>query len=160
MRWAITLSRFNFTIKHQPGKQAVCSDALSRRDQDLPQNSQDERLVGRFQQLLIGKNGGSARVNIEEVVGVDPEPDPNDPFEYSDHGVSDQAQQATDIVVKAGFVTGGDHDDDSAPDEQHPRTDPPENPFQDEALQKLWDQGLDQNNRYWLIRQAVIDGDR
>ena len=91
MRWAITLSRFNFTIKHQPGKQAVCSDALSRRDQDLPQNSQDERLVGRFQQLLIGKNGGSARVNIEEVVGVDPEPDPNDPFEYSDHGVFNQA---------------------------------------------------------------------
>jgi hypothetical protein len=53
---------------------------------------------------------------------------------------------------------GGDQDKDT--DESADKSDPPENPFTDEPLKSLWDQGLKANNRYWLIRQKVMDGER
>jgi len=52
VRWAEFLSGFNFRLQHQPGKDAILSDALSRRDQDMPQDAQDERIVEREQILL------------------------------------------------------------------------------------------------------------
>ncbi|KJZ70640.1 hypothetical protein HIM_09960 [Hirsutella minnesotensis 3608] len=57
-RWAETLSRYNFTIKHRPGKEAVVPDALSRREQDMPHSAEDDRLRGRFVQLLQRNKGG------------------------------------------------------------------------------------------------------
>jgi hypothetical protein len=51
VRWAEILSRYNFSLKYRPGKQAVIPDALSRREQDIPQNADDERLTGRCFQL-------------------------------------------------------------------------------------------------------------
>ncbi|KJZ68297.1 hypothetical protein HIM_12312 [Hirsutella minnesotensis 3608] len=57
-RWAETLSRYNFTIKHRPGKEAVVPDALSRREQDMPRNAEDERLRGRRVQLLQHTKSG------------------------------------------------------------------------------------------------------
>ncbi|KJZ69930.1 hypothetical protein HIM_10686 [Hirsutella minnesotensis 3608] len=41
-RWAETLSRYNFTIRHRPGKEAVVPDALSRREQDMPHSAEDD----------------------------------------------------------------------------------------------------------------------
>lgn len=52
IRWSLTLSRFNFKIRHISGKGNVLADALSRRDQDLPSNSQDDRLQERYAQLI------------------------------------------------------------------------------------------------------------
>ncbi|MGC0591399.1 Ty3/Gypsy family RNase HI domain-containing protein, partial [Salmonella enterica] len=43
-RWAETLSRYNFVIQYRPGKLATIPDALSRREQDMPENASDERL--------------------------------------------------------------------------------------------------------------------
>ncbi|KJZ69971.1 hypothetical protein HIM_10642 [Hirsutella minnesotensis 3608] len=57
-RWAETLSRYNFTIKHRPGKEAVVPDALSRREQDMPHSAEDDRLRGRCVQLLQRNKGG------------------------------------------------------------------------------------------------------
>jgi hypothetical protein len=55
MRWADLLSRFNFTISYRPGKESSRPDALSRREQDMPQNIDDERLQHREMQLLHPK---------------------------------------------------------------------------------------------------------
>jgi hypothetical protein len=52
IRWSLILSRFNFKIRHIDGKDNVLADALSRRDQDLPIDSQDDRLQRRYIQLL------------------------------------------------------------------------------------------------------------
>ena len=46
MRWSLILSRYNFRIIHVPGKYNERADALSRRDQDMP-NNLDERLLDR-----------------------------------------------------------------------------------------------------------------
>ncbi len=52
MRWSLILSRYNFVIVHIPGKENERADALSRRDQDLPVNADDQRLMDRNIQLL------------------------------------------------------------------------------------------------------------
>lgn len=51
IRWQLLLSRFNFFFRYRPGKESVVVDALSRREQDLPQKD-DERLDSRTIQLL------------------------------------------------------------------------------------------------------------
>ncbi|KAK3897991.1 hypothetical protein C8A05DRAFT_19351, partial [Staphylotrichum tortipilum] len=58
----------------------------------------------------------------------------------------------------AGFVKAGDQDGDN--NDQADKSDPPENRFANGPLKGLWDQGLEANNRYWLIRQLVRDGER
>lgn len=56
-RWR-ELSRFSFVIEYSPGKQNVLADALTRRDQDLPTSTTDDRLQQRVAQLLdIHPNG-------------------------------------------------------------------------------------------------------
>ena len=41
-RWAYELSEYDFKIMHKPGKTQAQSDALSRRDQDMPQGDDDD----------------------------------------------------------------------------------------------------------------------
>ena len=52
MRWALVLSRYNFRIVHVAGTNNGRADALSRRDQDMPKNAQDDRLQERNAQLI------------------------------------------------------------------------------------------------------------
>ncbi|KJZ68382.1 hypothetical protein HIM_12228 [Hirsutella minnesotensis 3608] len=115
-RWAETLSRYNFTIKHRPGKEAVVPDALSRREQDMPHSAEDDRLQGRCVQLLQRNKGGLV------------------------------------TKVKSGYATKGDTDqpDDAIAD----RDDSIENPFSGLEMRRLWDQGLERHNRYWLIHKT------
>ena len=51
MRWAYKLSRYNYQLNYRPGNKAVLPDALSRRDQDMPEHG-DDRLDERFLKLL------------------------------------------------------------------------------------------------------------
>lgn len=133
VRWAEKLSRYNMTITYRPGALGVVPDALSRREQDLPADAKDERLAGRHIQMLGERKGGGLRLVTE-----DPE--------------------RSTTRVKAGFVAAGDGDQDY--DEVADRSDPPENPFENETLRRLWDDGLQANNRYWLIRHLVREGAR
>jgi hypothetical protein len=52
MRWSLILSRYHFTISYVPGKQNIRADALSRREQDIPQDEEDERLQHRTMRLI------------------------------------------------------------------------------------------------------------
>ena len=51
-RWAHELSEFDFCLIHKPGSTQVLSNALSRRDQDLPKDLSDDRLQSRVHQVL------------------------------------------------------------------------------------------------------------
>jgi hypothetical protein len=52
IRWSLILSCYNFVIIHILGKKNKQADALLRRDQDLPANTDDQRLTDRNIQLL------------------------------------------------------------------------------------------------------------
>lgn len=52
IRWSLILSHYNFQIVHVPGKENERADALSRRDQEMPNSELDERLADRSIQLL------------------------------------------------------------------------------------------------------------
>ena len=52
MRWSLILSRYNFKISYVKGKDNERADALSRREQDLPDGEDDNRLQYRMTQLL------------------------------------------------------------------------------------------------------------
>lgn len=56
VRWSEFLSRFNFALEWKPGKMMGKPDALSRREQDLPANYEDERLRSRFKRLFQNKH--------------------------------------------------------------------------------------------------------
>jgi predicted aspartyl protease len=137
MRWALELSRYDFVMVYRPGKEAVIPDSLSRRDQDLPKDITDERLQTRYQQMLQ-KNGDVIKLVKLGTWWTCPSP----------HKVR----------IAAGWITGGDGDQDS--DEEADKLNPPENPFTDKRLRSLWDDALKENNRYWLIRKAVLNGER
>ncbi|KJZ68946.1 hypothetical protein HIM_11662 [Hirsutella minnesotensis 3608] len=55
--------------------------------------------------------------------------------------------------IKSGNVTKGDTD--QPDDATAGRDDSIENHFSDLELQKLWDEGVKQHNKYCLIRKAV-----
>ena len=52
MRWVYELNDFSFDIIHKPGKEQVQSDTLSRREQDIPCDVDDDRIANRHHQLL------------------------------------------------------------------------------------------------------------
>ena len=52
MRWAYELNDFSFDIIQKLGKEQVQSDALSRREQDIPCDVDDDRITNRHHQLL------------------------------------------------------------------------------------------------------------
>ena len=56
VRWSEFLSEFDFVISYRPGKQGGKPDALTRRSQDLPQDSSDDRLQYQNQALLKTSN--------------------------------------------------------------------------------------------------------
>ena len=52
MRWVLDLAKFNFSIQYIKGSTNSMADALSRRDQDMPQGEDDPRIKDRTIQLL------------------------------------------------------------------------------------------------------------
>ena len=54
MHWTYELNDFSFDIIHKPGKEQVQSDALSRREQDISCDVDDDRIANRYHQLLKG----------------------------------------------------------------------------------------------------------
>lgn len=52
VRWASSLSTYNFRLQYRPGRLAGRPDAMSRRPQDIPKDESDERLRERVSQLI------------------------------------------------------------------------------------------------------------
>ena len=52
MRWSLHLSKYNFVLEYVRGPENERADALSRREQDMPQGASDERIDSRSIQLL------------------------------------------------------------------------------------------------------------
>ncbi|KAL2126283.1 hypothetical protein VTI74DRAFT_1265 [Chaetomium olivicolor] len=148
VRWAEILARYNFKLKYRPGKEAVVPDALSRREQDMPIDGFDERLAGRYFQLLKAQRGRISihRAQIKILLGTVAAGELEPP----------SGQQET--KVNRGFARAGDQDGEG--DDDADKSDPPENPFAEGPLKDLWNQGLEANNRYWLIRQMVKNSER
>ncbi|KAI0996107.1 hypothetical protein K3495_g12074 [Podosphaera aphanis] len=66
VRWSYTLSQFDFLLKFRAGKCCQRPDALSRREQDMPINADDERLKSREMQLI--KNSWMKKNNEAGIV--------------------------------------------------------------------------------------------
>lgn len=68
VRWSQKLERYRFTIHYREGAKSERPDALSRREQDMPNDPQDPRLAGREIQLLkeewLPKYSGTAQKTI------------------------------------------------------------------------------------------------
>ncbi|KAJ6437064.1 hypothetical protein O9K51_10361 [Purpureocillium lavendulum] len=60
--------------------------------------------------------------------------------------------------VKSGYISKGDTDQPG--DATAEQDESVENPFTEPEIQELWKEGLKQHNRYWLIRNAVQEGER
>ena len=54
MRWAYELNDFSFDIIHKPSKEQAQLNALSRREQDIPCDVDNDRITNRYHQLLEG----------------------------------------------------------------------------------------------------------
>ena len=52
MRWSLLLGRYNMDIAYRPGEQNSQADALSRREQDMPQDVSNDRIQHWYMQLL------------------------------------------------------------------------------------------------------------
>ncbi len=114
----------------------------------MPAGKFDERLTRRHFQLLKAHRG-RVSVNHTQVRAL---------LTTIAAGRSKPPSGQTKTRVNAGFVKAGDQDGEE--DDRANKSDPPENPFTDSPLKDLWDQGLEANNRYWLIRQLVRNGER
>ena len=80
MRWSLILSRYNFTISYLKGKENVRADALSRREQDIPNGEGDDRLQHRTMRLLkpeffesTSETITAAPVRVGDVAEIEPE---------------------------------------------------------------------------------------
>ena len=136
MRWMGELLAFDCRLVHRPGTEQVLSDALSRREQDMPSGTDDDRLAARNLQMLGERNG---------VLIVTPE--------VRSAVASLEAEEDDALRAAAAWVSGADEDKpgDATPAEQ---TDLP-SPFESAELSSLWKAGLRGNRRYWLLREAV-----
>lgn len=79
VRWSLFLSWFNFKLIYRKGSANQRADALSRRDQDMP-DDEDDRVKSRMMQLNIEKHLGKTVVAILRPA----EEQPWEPYEKSD----------------------------------------------------------------------------
>ena len=65
------LNEYHCSLVHRPGAKQVLSNALSRRDQDVPKDWNDDRLKAREKVLLLGDGELSVNVNAGWIVRAD-----------------------------------------------------------------------------------------
>jgi transposase InsO family protein len=145
MRWAYELMGYDCTLTYRPGAHQVLADALSRREQDMPSDAEDQRLASRNIQVLE-KTGEEWHVNP---AWKREEPPPGDP----------ERDMALDVRVGKGWLPDADGDLIGDPEWTGTREDIP-SPFVGKELEELWAEGLRRNDRYWVLRQAIQTGER
>jgi hypothetical protein len=164
IRWAALLSRFNMEILYRPGKQNVRADALSRREQDLPEDAEDERLRKRFVQILKPTSQCyeeasedeeettdilvmSARIRVEKATTTQTTEDQSDP--------------QNEAAPEEG--SGRAADDVNTPEG---RSEPSISSVQKESrtstheLERLWQEALKNDRQHQNATKAVTDQER
>ena len=132
------LAEFSFSIVHRPGRSQWVSDALSRRDQDLPADRDDERLQAREQTILEPDARGNIRLRVQTAWVID----------------------RPALRIQPVWVAHGDQDRGDPELSVEERGPEPNSPFGEPEITELWNRALEASRRYWLIRKAVLDGDR
>ena len=139
-RWAYELSEYDFRIIHKPGVTQAQSDALSRREQDMPQDAEDDRIKSRDFRMLEGDQDRGLVVVAKARTTDGPCTDPP-------------------LVAAKGWVSNADDGGTAATDndlaEDHPTP-----PFDDDELCALWKEALKAHGRYWEARRAVRNRDK
>lgn len=67
MRWSLLMSKFSYNLEYKPGRLNALADALTRRDQDTPQNDQDNRVAARESRIFEDLQFLPAKVHIAPV---------------------------------------------------------------------------------------------
>jgi hypothetical protein len=134
MRWALLLGRYNMEIVYRPGKENVRADALCRREQDMPQDSTDERLQHRHMQLLRFSTRNE---------------EPEDFENCKDTVITFSAAVTNDSI---DLLNGG-IDQTDLPPQRNPRE-------YSAVADNLWATAADQDDQYQEARQAVLNGAR
>jgi len=142
MRWAEILARYCYNLSYRPGKLASRPDALSRREQDVPEGQEDDRLQHRYRQLL---ESPSVTVNATNSTTVSNDNDErNVMVNNDDQNDNDDERNLPDIS----------HNND-ATNERNSRNDVP---LTDPDLQALWTMATERDESFEKIRKAVTDG--
>jgi transposase InsO family protein len=164
-RWAAMLSRFNMEILYRPGKQNVRADALSRREQDLPEDAEDERLQKRIIQVLKPTSQCYKEVSEEQDdlasswvmsakirvgrTGIRPSP-------------TEEQSELQDTTVSENGTEQLEHDSEMLI-EQAESIDSAtlgESPPQLSELERLWQEALKNDRQYRDAKQAVVGQER
>ena len=104
MRWSLILSRYNFQIVHISGTKNGRADALSRRDQDMPQNSQDDRLLERNMQLIKPEWIRKGRLRVSATTCF-PRSKPNtSPDNLLSQPISEQNQNSDNSIIESHMI--------------------------------------------------------
>src|SRR5579871_2735205 len=95
MRWAEILARYCFNLSYRPGTLASRPDALSRREQDIPEGQQDDRLQHRYRQLLEPPSATVNAMDTSRDDGID-----------DNHNISsnEQSNDSPNEQIKAPFT--------------------------------------------------------
>ena len=154
MRWSLILSRFNFTISYVPGKDNERADALSRREQDMPKDANDDRLEQRMIQLL---KPNTLRNLPKDIILAAPVRTRRSRLrEEETHEEEASAENPNDMMH------GGAHEQEAqeeGPPSSYETTDRPMNATPTH-LELLWDQATQEDTTYAAAQDAVRQGRR
>ena len=107
-RWSEFLSRFNFVISYRPGKQGGKPDSLTRRSEDLPSNTGDERIQQQQQVVLKNHNLDpkvlSSFLNTFSTTESILEPSPTEPNPNRQNSTSDEIEKLLSHAYERDFT--------------------------------------------------------
>jgi hypothetical protein len=125
-RWSLLLSQFRFKLEFRAGKKSQRPDALSRRQQDMPQGKDDERLKNRIAQLIKNE-------------WLPP------PYQKKHQAKFVQDQITPPVTISAVFPS-------PSREEKIPLG---KETFEDPDFQDLWDQGTQADKSFQELYQAM-----
>lgn len=101
VRWSVFMSKFNFKIIYRKGKDNERADALSRREQDMPDDDNDERIQGRTFQLLQANPKTQQTAFIAPILDGDTSDTPPETLSYETPDKWEQAKQSDSVYQEA-----------------------------------------------------------
>lgn len=179
VRWAALLSRYNMEMLYRPGKENVRADALSRREQDMPEDAEDERLQKRIIQVLkptsqcyedtsedkedmAGSWAMSAKIRVGRT-GVRPDPAEGQLDErdtVSEDGVEQWDAQYTTVSEDSAAQSERDEETLTEQAESADLVVADTSSAQLSELERLWLEALKDDRQYRDAKQAVVDQER